>query len=453
MVSYPQQSDSEKGNGRIADDTGTAVVAVACAMPREQKLGKITLMNQNPVGYGALIRQNRNFRWLWAAQVVSLLGDWFNLIASAALIAELTGSGLAVGILFTVRMLAPFAVAPLAGICADRFNRKHLLIITDIARIFVVFAFLLVRNESDIWLLYTLTTLLFAISGFFSPARSAILPDITSPQELGTANALGASTWSVMLALGAAIGGVTTGVLGIQTAFIIDGFTFLVSTLFLLGIRLPSNRATPAEARARSKTKALAYLLRHPDMLFIAMHKAAIALMLSAGFQVAQVAISKEHFVIGVGGAISLGWMYAVNGVGSGLGPVFARRWTGDRDKSLRSTITLGYLIGSVGLAIAAPLLSLPMVLLGGFVRSIGGGIVWVFSTQLLLQNAPNEIRGRVFGTEFALFTLMGGIGTMIVGTLLDVFPDIRFVLWGMSGLPLIPALLWGLWQTRRSAN
>ena len=366
-------------------------------------------MNQNPVGYGALIRQNRNFRWLWAAQVVSLLGDWFNLIASAALIAELTGSGLAVGILFTVRMLAPFAVAPLAGICADRFNRKHLLIITDIARTFVVFAFLLVRNESDIWLLYTLTTLLFAISGFFSPARSAILPDITSPQELGTANALGASTWSVMLALGAAIGGVTTGVFGIQTAFIIDGFTFIVSTLFLFGIRLPSSRANPAETRSRSETKALAYLLRHPDMLFIAMHKAAIALMLSAGFQVAQVAISKEHFVIGVGGAISLGLMYAVNGVGSGLGPVFARRWTGDRDKPLRSSITLGYLIGGVGLAIAAPLLSLPMVLLGGFIRSIGGGIVWVFSTQLLLQNAPNEIRGRVFGTEFALFTFVNG--------------------------------------------
>lgn len=407
----------------------------------------------SPIGYIALIRYNRNFRWLWAAQVVSLLGDWFNLIASAALIAELTDSGLAVGILFTVRMLAPFAVAPLAGICADRFNRKHLLIATDVARSLVVFAFLLVRSESDIWLLYTLTTILFAISGFFSPARSAILPDITSPQELGTANALGASTWSVMLALGAAIGGITTGILGIQTAFIIDGFTFFVSAGFLLGVHLPSHRADTGGVRERSGTKALPYLLRHPDMLFIAMHKAAIALMLSAGFQVAQVEISKNHFVIGFGGAISLGWMYAVNGVGSGLGPIFARHWTGDRDSPLRRSITLGYLIGTVGLAIAAPLLSLPMVLLGGLVRSIGGGIVWVFSTQLLLQSAPNEIRGRVFGTEFALFTLMGGIGTAIVGALLDMFPDIRFVLWGMAGLPLIPALLWELWRTQRNAS
>ena len=76
------------------------------------------------VGYLQLMRQNPNFRWLWGGQVVSLLGDWFNLIASAILIAELTGSGLAVGVLFTIRMLAPFAVAPIAGICADRYNRK-----------------------------------------------------------------------------------------------------------------------------------------------------------------------------------------------------------------------------------------------------------------------------------------------------------------------------------------
>ena len=83
--------------------------------------------DENPVGYGALIRQNRNFRWLWLGQVVSMLGDWFNMIGAAALMGKLTGSDFAVGILLMLRMLAPFAVAPIAGICADRFNRKHIL--------------------------------------------------------------------------------------------------------------------------------------------------------------------------------------------------------------------------------------------------------------------------------------------------------------------------------------
>ena len=398
-----------------------------------------------PVGYFELILQNANFRWLWGGQVVSLLGDWFNLIASAILIAELTDSGLALGVLFTIRMLAPFAVAPIAGIFADRYNRKYLLIITDLVRAVVVLGFLFVQDASDIWLLYVLTVLLFGVSGFFSPARSAILPDITSPQELGTANTLGAASWSVMLAVGAAIGGLTTGLFGSQTAFIIDGCTFAISAGLLLKIKLPGPRSTAGESPGRARLTALRYMLQHPDILIIAMHKAAISLLMSTGVQVVLVEISNSYFVIGVGGALSLGMIYCVNGIGSGIGPILARRWTGDRDKPLRVSITLGYLIAVVGIGIMAPLYNFGTVLFGGLVRSIGGGIVWVFSTQLLLQRAPNEIRGRIFGTEFALFTLMGGASSLIIGILLDRF-QIEMILWGMAALNLIPALLWGLW-------
>jgi MFS family permease len=345
-------------------------------------------------------------------------------------------------------MLAPFVIAPMAGICADRYNRKHLLIITDIVRAFIVFGFLFVQDASHVWLLYTLTAFLSAVSGFFSPARSAILPDVTSARELGTANTLGTTTWSVMLALGAAIGGIITGLLGSQTAFVIDGFTFFVSAAFLLQIKLPGPPSAARGGPAQAKFTALRYMLRHPDILFIAMHKAAISLLLSTGFQIVLIEIAKNYFVIGVGGAISLGMMYCMNGVGSGIGPILARRWTGDRDKPLRMSISLGYVIAAVGIVIVAPLFNFETVLIGGFVRSIGGGIVWVFSTQLLLQGTPNEIRGRVFGTEFALFTLMGGASSIIVGALLDRFP-IRSVIWGMSGLSLIPAVLWLLWQVR----
>ncbi|MFC1961328.1 MFS transporter, partial [Chloroflexota bacterium] len=69
--------------------------------------------------YISLVRRNRNYRYLWLGQIVSLLGDWFNLIASAALIGALTQSGLAIGGLFVVRMLAPFLVSPVAGVFAD----------------------------------------------------------------------------------------------------------------------------------------------------------------------------------------------------------------------------------------------------------------------------------------------------------------------------------------------
>jgi hypothetical protein len=71
-------------------------------------------------GYLELFRGNGDFRNLWYGHVVSLFGDWFNLIASASLVSSLTGSGLAVGGLFVVRMLAPFLVSPIAGVAADR---------------------------------------------------------------------------------------------------------------------------------------------------------------------------------------------------------------------------------------------------------------------------------------------------------------------------------------------
>ena len=77
---------------------------------------------QATVSYADLLRNNRNFRFLWFGQIASLLGDWFNLVASAALVGLLTQSGLAVGSLFVVRMLAPFLVSPIAGVVADRYK-------------------------------------------------------------------------------------------------------------------------------------------------------------------------------------------------------------------------------------------------------------------------------------------------------------------------------------------
>ena len=94
-------------------------------------MSKTTANSSESIGYRELIRGNRNFRLLWLGQIISLLGDWFNFVASASLIAILTQSGFAVGSLFVVRMLAPFFISPIAGVVADRYNRKHTLIVTD----------------------------------------------------------------------------------------------------------------------------------------------------------------------------------------------------------------------------------------------------------------------------------------------------------------------------------
>jgi len=405
---------------------------------------------QVSIGYGQLLRHNVNFRNLWFGQIVSLLGDWFNLIASAALISQLTQSGLAVGALFVVRTLAPFLLSPVAGVVADRYNRKHILIAADLVRALVVFGFLLVRTVDDLWLLYTLTAIQLGLSAFFFPARNAILPDITSESEVGAANALSSATWSVMLALGAALGGVVSGIWGIYPAFVIDGFTFFLSAYFIARVTLTHRPQAGSSdqsigAALNQYAEGLHYLRQNIDILVVTVHKAINALFLSYGFQVVQVAIAQQVFVYGKEGGLSLGLMFALAGVGTGIGPIVVRYFIGDERQKLRWAIAVGYLIGGLGLLVTAPLSSFGMVLLGTALRSFGGGLVWVFSTQLLLQAVPRAIRGRIFATEFMFFYLGSAIASTVVGGALDLL-SISGVIWWMAGMSLLPLLLWSGW-------
>lgn len=409
--------------------------------------------SETTVGYVALLRANPNFRWIWLGQVVSLFGDWFNLIASAALISQLTHSGLALGGLFVVRMLAPFLVSPAAGVATDRYNRKALLILTDLARGAIVLGFLFVREPKHTPLLYLLTALQLGISGVFFPARNAILPEIVNRRELGTANALSSVTWSVMLAVGAAIGGLVAGEWGIYPAFVVDALSFFLSAALIWQVSYqPEAEHAGARLRLgaalRDYVDGLRFLGQRRDILAIALHKSAIALTISGAFNVIQVRLAQSVFPIGHGGGTSLGLLYAATGIGTGLGPLLARRLTGDREESLRHALSVSYPISALGQAMCAPMTTLPLVLLGSLVRSSGGGMNWVFSSQLLLMLTPNEMRGRAFASEFALFTLANAAGAAVGGWLLDSTSlSLQGMMGWMAGLTLIPWLLWLLWE------
>ncbi len=407
------------------------------------------------IGYLELVASNRDFRLLWAGQIVSLFGDWFNLIASASLIAMLTQSGLAVGGLFVVRMLAPFLISPVAGVAADRYNRKSLLILTDVLRALAVLGFLLVREPGHVWLLYSLTAFQLALGGIFFPTRTAILPEIVSPRELGAANALSGATWSVMLAVGAALGGLVSGIWGIYPAFVIDSVTFILSAVLISGLayRPSKDLLEPDDVGSSAMVQyldGLRFLGGHRDILAIALQKAAMGLMVGGGLQVLQVALAERVYPLGEGGGISLGIMFAILGAGTGLGPIAARVFTGDRERPLRYAILLSYVLAGLGLALIGPLWSFTWVLVGIFVRALGGGINWVFSSQLLLQLTPDQVRGRVFSAEFAIFTLAMAFSSAAGGWLLDstglgIAGTINIMLGGTS----VAGLLWLLWLTR----
>ncbi len=417
---------------------------------RQKGEAGLTHSERRQSGYLRLIRGNRAFRYLWGGQIVSLTGDWFNLIASAALIATLTQSGAAIGGLFVVRMLAPFLVSPVAGVVADRYNRRAIIISTDLLRCGIVLAFLLVREPQHVWLIYVLTALQSASQGFYFPAWNALLPDITRKEELGIANALSSATWSVMLAFGSALGGFVAGVIGVYPAFVIDALTFLLSALILLRMPYRSSLSRGDDqsilAGLRQYIDGLSYLRRHIDTFSIAIQKAVLGFFIIGFFQVAQVTIAEKHFPIGEGGSISMGLIYVMSGIGSGLGPILGRHWARDRDRRLRLAIAFGYLCSAGGFLICSSLISLPVVLLGSLLRGVGGGLVWVLGTQLLLQIVPNAVRGRVFSTEFALYTLFAAVSSGTTGILIDSQLGVGGVLLLGSGLLLLPTALWLLW-------
>jgi MFS family permease len=401
------------------------------------------------VSYLELIRNNANFRNLWFGQIVSLLGDWFNLIASASLISLLTQSGLAVGGLFVVRMLSQFFASPLGGVLADRYNRKNLLIAFDLFRGFIVLGFLLVKSPSQVWLLYVLTAAQLAFSGMFFPTRNAILPDLVTTGELGAANALSSATWSTMLAFGAALGGLVSGEWGLQPAFIIDSLTFFLSAYFIYRLKYHKTSEIDTEGKKPPTIfseifEGLRYLNRQRQILIIALQKASISLAVTSIFQIIQVTISSQIFSMGEGGSTSLGFIYAAVGIGTGFGPIIARLFIGDNNARLRKAVAIGYIIGAMGVLIVSSLSSFGVVLLGTLFRGLGSSLTWVFSTQLLLQIVPNRVRGRVFSTEYALMTLMSALASATGGWIFDnTGITISQMLRIMSGITLLFAGGW----------
>lgn len=412
-----------------------------------------TAQPERKIGYLELLRASHNFRNLWYGQVISLLGDWFSLIGSAALIASLSKSGLAVGGLFIARMLPAFVFSPVTGVMADRFNRRSLLIWSDVLRAITVLGFLLVRTPGQVWLLYTLTVLQLTISALWLPTQSAILPEIVEPEELVTANAILAATWSTMLAFGAALGGLATGLIGIYPAFIIDASTFLFSAFFTFRIvyhKVPALESGGVKEGFKQYLDGLRYLKNEPDILVTALVKGGGALTMGGGLAVVQVRYAEELFPIGEGGSISLGLMYAAMGIGTGLGPLLARRIAGDTEKAMRWTIAAAYGLGAVGMALTAIAPSLGTTLAAQALRGVGGGIVWVFSAALLLVLLPREVRGRVFAFDFAVFTLAYAISSGVSGWLLDATSlDVRQLTQALGVATLSAGALWALWQLR----
>ncbi|MEX1007371.1 MAG: MFS transporter [Acidimicrobiia bacterium] len=396
----------------------------------------------------SLLGRNREFRRLFFASVISLGGDWFLFVAITGLILETTGRAIDVGLAILAQQAAFFLASPVAGVLADRLDRRKLMIWCDLARVAICAAFLLVGPDT-VWLAYPLLALLSVFSAPFEPSSNAAIPNLVEPEDLPTANALGGSLWGTMLAVGAAVGGVVSTVFGRDTAFVIDAMSFLLSALVLSGIRRSfSEQREPDHEHPKmvAATVEVVHYARSDRRVFA-------LISVKGGFGLAAGVLALIP-VFGVDvfdkGDIGVGVLMAARGVGALIGPFFGHRLSGPEHRRLFRVI--GLALGVFGLSYMAlglaPALWVAAVVI--FVAHLGGGTQWALSTYGLQVLVPDYIRGRVFAVDFALITLSLGISSLVASAIADAAGP-RVAAFVVGGFAVAWAVAW--WVLTRNVR
>ena len=406
--------------------------------------------------YLSFLQLRPKFRSLWLAQVISLTGDWFNTIASVIIVNRYSASGLAVGGLFIARALPPFLLGPVAGVVADRFDRRQVLILSDILRAGIVLCFLLVDRPERLWLLYVLTVLQFSVSTFFEPARAALVPALVQNDELIKANTLSSVTWSAMLTLGGAIGGLTASLFGVRVSLIVDSSSFIASAILVLSIsgQFRSNAVHALESGWKNFVDGLQYVRKNLDVGLVTLVK---ALGQVGSFDIIAALYAARVFREGQEGATTLGLMFTAFGVGAVIGPLIANRLGDSSAVWLRRAILGGFVCMPLAWLIVGIAPSLPIALLGCVLRGMGGSVNWTYSDVLLQMSVPDDFLGRVFAFDFAIFTLAVSVSLWLTGFITDQFhlaPRIIVLLLATGSLG--PLAVWSAalrWQTRHVAK
>ncbi|MBT6295862.1 MAG: MFS transporter [Nitrospina sp.] len=409
---------------------------------------------ETPIGYLSLLEKNSAFRNLWYGQVISELGNWVNSIALYALILQLTGSGMAMAAAMMAKLLPMVIISPFAGVVIDRIDRKKVLIASDILRCFTVLGFLIVDSREDLWIVYTLTLFEVALTGFFEPARSAILPSIVEKNHLVTANALSGSTWSIMLTLGAALGGFVVSFFGIKTAFILDALTYLLSAWFIIKISYPNTKYKERIKKQNSSgikglVEGLRYLISHPTVLVFTLLKSGMAI--KGGIMTLIPLFASRLWSDPAAVSMAVGILFSSRGIGSAIGPVLIRKWLGESPKILKVAILAAFFLGSFAILVFSFSKNIWTASLSIGLSGMSGSIVWVFSTALIHLEADRKFLGRIFGIEMALLTLIMGISNGLVGVTIDKLQiTIQSIILWMSGIYMIPGILWILFLALR---
>src|SRR5688572_1518979 len=376
------------------------------------------------LGNGALTR-------LLFGEFVSSIGDWLYLVALLVLVWDATaGDTLALGLIGAARILPYVLLSIPAGIVADRFDRRKILLFTDIVRglLMLVIAAAVYLNMS-IWIIVALAITATCFSAFFGPAIGAYLPSLVRDEsELGPANSAWSSLVNLAFFIGPAVAALLLSVGSLVAAFVLNALTFGVVAIVLLG--LPSKQPeAKAEAAADSSEPAKAQPLMDAlrpisrPLLGLTVLNMVVGFVWG-GMGVVTVILSVEVFHVDE--ATGTGLLNAAIGVGGVVGALIAGALVLRRRQG--PPLVIGAVALGLGLALLGQVPELGLALAVLAFASAGALLVEIVMTTLLQRIVPDAVRGRALGLIDTVYVLFYAAGAFVIPIIAS----------GQSGLVLL---------------
>ena len=402
-----------------------------------------TALPAQPSPYAVL--RNRSFRRMWTAQLVSTICDALTSLAAGIIVLEKTNSVTLVGVMLMATAIPTLLVGLIAGVVVDRFDRKRIMVASDLIRAGLVatLPFLLASTGSVVWL-FVVVMLSSSVTQFFSPANESVLPEIASEEELGAANAIMAIAQFGSTAVGFAAAGFLATTKSIELVFYIDSSTFLFSALMISLVKvapLVITEVTTLGEQIRNIGYGAKFIWKTP--ILRSLNIVRVPVLIAFGMQ----NVLLLPFAIRVLKATDFqyGLQEGLTSVGFVIGSLAMARLA-DRLREGQWLVLSFVAMGVMGLAYALQ----SMVWVAIALIAVSGAMnapSFVAGRLINQRNTPREARGRVFSTSYVLRDVVYLSGMALAG-LADIF-DVRllFVLSSLVviGAGLIAAVLPGL--------
>ena len=392
--------------------------------------------------YKVLLTENKNFRKLFAARLITLGGDWLLTVPLLGIIYGLTENPFITSLVLVVQSAPLFILGSFGGYLADKYNRKKIIAISEfLSGLTVLLILYAVTTENVLFILFSFG-MLSVVGSPYMPTSDAALPNVVKKENLAEANVIFFSSWGVMAGIGAGIGGYLTTVISRNMLFAIDSLSFVLSALIVYSIK----KNLSEDSEINEKNESITYV---EGIKYAASKKDVFSLIITKGtFSISASGLLSLFTVLSYDiyktGDFGTGLMFGARGVGALVGPIAIRYFFGDSDGKLLNTIGLTIMVWGLFYFFIPFSVSLYLTVFLLVLAHCGGGSQWAFSTYGLQILTPDRLRGRISGIDYSFNFLMNTVSTLMIGYLASIY-GVLFVYRLFPILGFIFGLTWYL--------